>query len=188
MLAERGAELIDADGVVHEVEGPGTLETAAIAARFGEGILAEDGSVNRSLLGRIALDDAIALADLEAIVRPVVRRRIQDRLDQSTNEVVVIEALKLREGPLAKQVDSLWVVVAPAECRLERLTTQRGLSAADANRRMAAQATESEQTAGADVVIVNDGSLERLAEEVARAWEGVMNGLAPRSTPRGERS
>src|SRR3954447_3655530 len=96
LLRERGAEVIDADRVAHEVLEAGTPEAADIAERFGPEVLNDDGSVNRRALGVIVFADAQALQDLEAITHPGVRARIYERIDQAPG-VVVLEAIKLLE-------------------------------------------------------------------------------------------
>ncbi|MPZ16058.1 MAG: dephospho-CoA kinase [Chloroflexi bacterium] len=173
MLAALHADVIDADHVAHETLAPDTEQAAAVARRFGSDIIRSDGSVDRAALGRIVFADPVALADLEAIVHPVTRRRILDRLACSRADVAVIEAIKLLEGPLVNHVNAVWAVTAPRELRIERLVGERELSPDDAARRVDAQNPEDEKVARADVVIRNDGSIDDLRERVAKAWRGI---------------
>jgi dephospho-CoA kinase len=173
MLAELGADVIDADLVARDVLDAGTPELDTVVRRFGPGVLHPDGTLDRPALGRIVFDDHAALADLEAIVHPATRRRIFDRLGQSSASVAVIEAIKLLEGPLADHVDAVWVVTAPASARIDRLVKQRGLTSEDARQRVEAQNPEEEKVRRADVVLRNDGSLEELRQHVAEAWSGL---------------
>lgn len=170
LLAEHGAYGVDADAVAHEVLQPGTEETTAVAARFGPGVLAPDGAVDRPALGRIAFADRDAMADLEAIVHPGTRRRILDRIAASTEEVAVIEAIKLIEGPLVDHVDAVWVVTAPRDVRIARLVAERGMTREQAAQRVDAQNPEEEKVRRADIVIRNDGSLDDLRRQVDAAW------------------
>lgn len=179
ILADFGALVIDADKVAHSVLNAGSDEVAAVAARFGNGVLTPEGAVDRAALARVVFADPVALADLEAIVHPVVRRRIRDLLDQSTADVAVIEAIKLLEGPLVEWADAVWVVTAPRAVRIERLVAQRGMSPADAEQRVDAQNPEADKVARADVVLVNDGSLEALRRQVERAWRAIIAPEAP---------
>ncbi len=170
MLAELGADVIDADAVAHEALAAGTEEAALIAERFGPGVMRPDGAVDRPALGRVVFSDPRALADLEAIVHPGVRRRVYERLDRSRADVAVLEAIKLLEGPLVDHVDTVWVVAAPREVRIDRLVRERGLTPEDAARRVDAQNPEEEKIRRADVVIHNDGSMEELRRQVLEAW------------------
>ena len=76
-LRELGIRLLDADDVVHELEAPGGAAVPAIVARFGAGVLAADGSVDRPKLAEIVFADAAARRDLEAILFPLVRSRLR---------------------------------------------------------------------------------------------------------------
>ena len=170
ILAELGAEVIDADKVAHAVLDRGTEELAAVAARFGPAVLTADGSLDRPALGRIVFADSQALADLEGIVHPGVRRRIRERLDRTSAEVVVLEAIKLLEGPLVQWVTTVWVVTAPREVRIASLVSDRAMSREDAEARVEAQNPEADKIARADVVLVNDGPLPALRQQVEEAW------------------
>jgi dephospho-CoA kinase len=175
MLAEHGAEVIDADLVAREVLAAGSDEVADVVERFGASILREDGSIDRAKLGRIVFSDPTALADLEAIVHPGTRRRIFERLANCNAQVVVLEAIKLLEGPLAERADSIWVVTAPRDVRIRRLMEGRGLSSTDAEQRVGAQNPEEEKVRRADVVLVNDGSLDSLRNQVDAAWARLLD-------------
>jgi dephospho-CoA kinase len=174
MLADLGAETIDADAVAHEALAAGTDQAALIAERFGSGVLHPDGSVNRAALGSIVFSDAPALADLEAIIHPGVRRRVYEWLEQVKAPVAVLEAIKLLEGPLVDHVHTIWVVAAPREVRIDRLVRERSMSAEEAARRVDAQNPEEEKVRRADVVIRNDGSVEELRAQVRAAWDALQ--------------
>ena len=171
ILQELGADVIDADAVAHDVLTAATPETIAVAERFGSSVIASDGSVDRPALGQIVFSDPQALADLEAIVHPGTRRRIVQHLDESVANVAVIEAIKLLEGPLADRADSIWVVTAPREARLERLTRDRAFTAENAASRVDLQNPERDKVSRADILIVNDGTLEQLRMKVQEAWQ-----------------
>jgi dephospho-CoA kinase len=170
LLAERGADTIDADREVHALYGAGSPVTAAIAAEFGTGVLAADGTVDRRALGAIVLSDAARLRTLETIVHPAVRRRIEDRIAASRAAVLVIDAIKLIEGGLADRCDSVWVVICRPEVQLARLMARDGAGRADAERRIAAQPPAADKVARADVVIDNSGTRAATAAQVAQAW------------------
>jgi dephospho-CoA kinase len=171
ILAELGADVIDADQVARDVLEGGSPELEAVVQRFGSNVLRDDGNVDRPALGRIVFADRGALGDLEAILYPATRGRILGHLADSTADVAVIEAIKLLDGPLVDHVNTVWVVTAPAEMRVERLLAQRGLSPEDARQRVDAQNPEDEKVRRADVVLRNDGSLEDLRARVLAAWQ-----------------
>jgi dephospho-CoA kinase len=173
LLGGYGAETIDADREVHALYEAGSPVTAAIAARFGAGVLAADGAIDRRALGRLVIGDPAAMAALEAIVHPAVRQRIEARIAGSQARVVVIDAIKLIEGGLADRCDSVWVVVCDPVVQLARLMARDGAGQADAERRIAAQGPQADKVARANVVIDNSGTPEATAAQVARAWQGM---------------
>lgn len=141
-LADAGGMIVDADAVARDVTAPGEPTVAAIAQRFGAGVLAADGSLDRSALAAVVFPDPGALRDLEAIVHPAVRLRILDAFDAAERAgapFVVVEAIKLVEGGLAAACDEVWLVTCAAVAQQARLV-ERGLSDADIDRRIAAQA------------------------------------------------
>jgi len=175
LLAACGAEVIDADVVAHETMAPGSAVWRAIREAFGATVVASDGSIDRRALGQIVFRDPQALARLEEIVHPAVRRLVSRRLAmlrrrQEPPRVVVIEAIKLIEGGLAPLCDALWVVVAPREVQVRRLVHSRHLSPADAALRVDAQPPQEEKQTLADVVVVNAGKLADLKRQVREAW------------------
>jgi dephospho-CoA kinase len=174
MLAERGAEHIDADRLAHQVMAHGTDAWEQIVRAFGPAILRPDGEIDRARLGAIVFSDADALARLERIVHPPVIARTKERIRRSTAPVLVIEAIKLIEsGIVAQLCDALWVVVAPRAVQVERLMAHRGLSYEEALARVDAQPPQSAKVARADVVIDNGGSIEDTRRQVARAWDAI---------------
>lgn len=180
-LQALGAAVIDADRVAREVLEPGGAAFAAVVAEFGEGVLDAQGRIDRAALGRIVFADAAALARLEALTHPAIRRRIDALVNAAGQPVVVIEAIKLLEGDLAPAVDEVWVVDAAMQTQLARLTTQRGMSPADARQRLRAQNPQADKLARADRVIRNDGSLEELRDELRSAWRAFADGFSARA-------
>ena len=179
ILDELGAQVIDADALVRDLQRQGVPVYADIVAEFGPNILRADGEIDRDKLGAQVFSDPEALKRLEAIVHPAVGREIERRLadlsrTQLTSDlrtVVVIEAIKLIEAGLHKRCNALWVVTSRPGVQLERLLRTRGLSEADARVRIEAQPPQSEKAALADVLIENNGTLDSLREQVKRYWE-----------------
>jgi dephospho-CoA kinase len=172
LLAAHGAVIVDADLIAREVVAPGTQGLAAVVAAFGQDVLAADGSLDRPKLGAIVFADPEKLAALNAIVHPLVGRRSAElEAAAGPGAVVVHDVPLLAENGLAPLYDVVVVVDAADETRLRRLVELRGMSEEDARARMAAQATREERLAVADLVIDNDGPLERLAPQVREVWE-----------------
>lgn len=140
--ARPGVVVIDADRVARHVLDRGEPALDAVIARFGVGLRAPNGELDRAALGRLVFADPAALRDLEAIVHPAVRPRILTAAAKADTEgatAVVIEAIKLVEGGLADECDEVWHVTCDPDLQRARLVA-RGLSEADAAQRIAAQA------------------------------------------------
>jgi dephospho-CoA kinase len=167
-LRDIGATVIDADAIARDVTGPREPTLGPIRARFGDAVFAADGTLDRAALAGVVFSDPAALTDLEAMVHPAVRRRLEAAVADARREdapIVVIEAIKLVEGGYAFECDEVWLVTCEAATQRERLAG-RGMSASDAERRLATQ--------GADLV-------ERLSatlREGSRAGRPVVRKLA----------
>jgi len=175
MLSELGAQVIDADALVHDLERKGTSVYQAIVAEFGPGILREDDEIDRARLGALVFADPQALHRLEAIVHPAVSAEIERRLSdlQDRVSIIVIEAIKLIEAGLHKRCNALWVVISRPGLQLERLKRTRGLSEADARLRIVAQPPQSAKAALADVLIENNSSIDELRAQVLHHWQQI---------------
>jgi dephospho-CoA kinase len=143
-LRELGAVVVDADVISREVVERGEPAFEAVVRRFGPGVVREDGSLDRSALGKIVFADPAALSDLEAIVHPAVRPRIVAAVaaaERSGAPAVVVEAIKLVEAGYAAECDEVWLITCAGEAQRDRLIA-RGTSPADADQRIAAQGAE----------------------------------------------
>ena len=170
LAAERGALTIDADRVVHELlAGDAAIQEAVVGA-FGPGVRRAGGGIDRAALGAIVFGDADRLRQLEAILHPAVRAEIARRVQTADAPVIMIEAIKLLEGPLAVLCDQVWVTACDRETQMARLRVCRGLSEADAAARIDAQIPQADKIARADVVIRTDGLLRETEAQVATAW------------------
>lgn len=174
ILAELGAEVIDADRVAHQVMRSGTPVHSAIVEAFGPQVLAPDGEIDRRRLGALVFADPQALARLEQIVHPATIAAIEQRIAASPAPAVVVEAIKLIESGMADAYDSLWVTVCKPEQQLQRIMAARNLSEDEALLRIRAQPPQEEKVARADVVIDNSGSIEQTRSQVQKAWEQLM--------------
>jgi dephospho-CoA kinase len=174
-LGELGAIVIDSDVLAREVVAAGTAGRDEVVAEFGDAVLGPDGELDRAALGRIVFADESARRRLEAIVHPRVRARAAEIAAAAPPDGVVVNDVPLLvEANLAGLYDMVIVVLADEETRVRRLARDRGLSEADARSRIAAQATDEQRRAVADVVIVNDGTLDDLRAKVDAVWRDVI--------------
>ena len=171
MLGQLGAEVIDADKVVHTLMQPKSEVWRRIVEEFGQGVLKPNGEIDRAVLGSIVFDDAEALRRLERIVHPAVTAAVRAMVQHSKAKVVVVEAVKLIEAGMHRGYDSVWVVTCRHEQELARLMRERGLTREEAEARLGAQPSLEEKLRQADVVIDNSGSLEDTRRQVKAGWE-----------------
>jgi dephospho-CoA kinase len=170
LLAERGAVVVDADRIARDLVEPGTPGLAAVVAAFGDGVVGPDGALDRPALAAVVFADPEARARLDAIVHPLVRARAAELAAAAPADAVVVHDIPLLvETGQAARFDLVLVVRADQEVRVARLV-QRGLPEDDARARIAAQATDEQRAAVADVVLDNSGTREELASQVDRFW------------------
>ena len=170
-LASLGARVIDADRVAREVVEPGAPALAAIAAEFGAQVLTADGALDRAGLAAIVFPDPERLRALEAITGPAIAARVATLRSAPTDALVEVYDMPLLVEKSLWVHEHLTVVVgAGEETRVERLVTHRGLAEADARARIAAQATDSQRHAAADVWIDNEGSRDVTVAAVEELW------------------
>ncbi|MFF1419654.1 dephospho-CoA kinase [Streptomyces sp. NPDC058280] len=172
LLTTYGAVLIDSDRIAREVVEPDTPGLAAVVAEFGAEVLTSDGALDRPKLGGIVFGDRERLRALNAIVHPLVRARSAElEAAAGPGSIVVHDVPLLVENGMTDLYDLVVVVDASPETQVDRLVRQRGMAEPEARKRMAAQATREERRAAADVVIDNDGPLERLEPQVRAVWQ-----------------
>lgn len=177
LLAALGATVVDADRVAHETYAPGTDGIAQLVAAFGDGIVGEDGAVDRRKLGAAVFGDSEKLARLSGIVWPLTRRRVEElKAEALANgaSVFVIEAPLLVEAGWLDLVDQVWFVRTDPDVALQRLLS-RGHTQAEARSRLAARPGIQQAEAAAQVIIDNSGSLEILQERVNQLWNLLHN-------------
>jgi dephospho-CoA kinase len=182
LLAERGAEVIDADHIARQVVMPGTHAWHKIRDHFGPGVLFPDGSIDRQALADIVFSDKAKLTVLNEITHPEIFARIADGLEEHHDKdvVVVLDAALLIEAGLADGADVVVVTHSPKEIQVERLAA-KGMGASDAEARISAQLPPEKRLASADIVIENTGTLEELVQRVDEVWEELRRRLAARA-------
>jgi len=177
-LAARGAIIIDADVLAREVVEPGTPALAAIVERFGSQVLT-DGQLDRSRLGEIVFADPLARRDLERIVHPAVRARAIELERCAEGAAVVVHVIPLLvETGQQQNFDFVVTVDVDQETQIQRLMARNGFSRAEAESRIAAQATREDRRAAADVVLDNTGTLARLRDQIAALWTVLTSAVA----------
>jgi dephospho-CoA kinase len=169
-LAARGAIIIDADVLAREVVEPGTSALAAIIDRFGPQVLS-DGQLDRTRLAQIVFADPLARRDLERIVHPAVRARAADLERAAGRAAVVVHVIPLLvETGQQEDFDLVVTVDVDHETQIKRLIARNGYTRAEAESRIAAQASREDRRIAADVVLDNTGSLAQLREQIDALW------------------
>ncbi len=190
MLEHLGAYGIDADALGHRAIAKDAPGYADVLNAFGNWILGPDGQVDRAKLARIVFTDPEALSRLESIVHPLVRQAVDILIRRSSQKVIVVEAIKLLEGPLRQACDTIWVTYSQKDLQIARLTQKRGLSSAVAHQRVNAQPPQIEKIKLANTVIHNESSFEDTWSQVTKAWKELFptyesGAYAPVVAPKG---
>ncbi|CAN5627039.1 dephospho-CoA kinase [soil metagenome] len=175
MLADLGADTIDADELVHEMMGPDSELAETLGSEFGTEVVNEDGSINRSALGQIVFSDPVKLERLEQLIHPHVVARMVAAIEESGADVLVLDAIKLFEAGIANHCDEVWVVDADLETRIERIKARNAVDRTEALRRIQAQPPQEEKIAKADRVIDNSRGLDGTRDQVAEGWAALTN-------------
>jgi dephospho-CoA kinase len=170
-LRALGAHVVDADAVAREVVEPGTRALALIRDRFGDGVIRTDGGLDRAALASVVFADREALDTLEEITTPAIGARVTTlRRQAPSGGVSVFDMPLLVERGLWVHEHLNLVVDVEADTRVRRLVEHRALDEADARARIAAQATDDERRAVADVLLDNRGTPEQLERSVDALW------------------
>ncbi len=178
LLVERGAVLIDADRIVRDLQSPGGAVFAAMVERWGDRIVANDGTLDRQAVAEIVFNDEDELKALNDLVHPAVGEAMKEQREAAvgTDAIVVLDIPLLVRADGTSDRDrysnlsGIVVVDIDHELAVERLVKNRGFSAEDARARMANQASREDRRAVADIVIDNSGDLEGLEPQVDDAW------------------
>ena len=172
LLGELGAETVSADEVVHYLLGEDDETVTRVVKRFGEGVRGEEG-IDRKALGRVVFGDAEALRDLEEILHPRVREETDRRAAGSEADLFVAEIPLLFEGGGEKRFDLTVAVTSPEE-RRRAWTEERGMEEQQRRAIEDRQMGQKEKARRADVVVENDGDLDRLREQARSLVDRVL--------------
>jgi dephospho-CoA kinase len=179
LAAEKGALVLDADKIVHQILENDPSMQASVAVAFGSEVRRSDGTIDRAALAEIVFSDESALRDLELLLHPAVRKEIFERIEAGDASVVVIEAIKLLEGELVDVCDRVWVTRCPRDVQIRRLMVCRGMDAETAAVRVNAQNPQAAKVARADVVIDTKDTIAETKEQFERAWKGLPRASEP---------
>jgi len=174
-FSDLGGIVVDGDVIAREVVEPGTEGLAKLVDAFGQGILHDSGelagALNRPALAAVAFSDDEKRQTLNGIVHPLVAHRRSELIEAAAEDAVIIEDIPLLvESQMAPMFPLVIVVNADAELRVKRLIEYRGFTEQDARARIAAQATEEQRRAVADVWLDNSGSAGALVEQARGLW------------------
>ena len=175
ILDQLGAVVIDSDLLAREVVARGTEGLAQVVDAFGPEVLTDSGELDRPAVGAIVFADEAARRRLEAIVHPLVRARGRELEAAAPDGALVVHDIPLlAETGQADKFDAVIVVDTPVETQIERMLSQRGWTRADAEARVAAQATRDQRRAVATYVIDNTGTLEDLRDRVTEVFKQLI--------------
>lgn len=192
VLAAKGAVIVDADLIAREVVEPHSPGLAALVESFGDSILTQDGSLDRPALAAVAFADDTSRGTLNGILHPLIGARTAEHVAAASADAVVVQDIPLLvEGAMAPAFNLVIVVHVDVEERVRRLVESRGMPESDARARIAAQASDDQRRAVADVWLDNSGAPDAIAARVRELWahrlvpfeRNVRDGVAVRALP-----
>ncbi len=184
MLRAKGASIVYADQIGHEVYQPGTPVWEQVVRAFGRQVLGKDDQIDRRKLGQVVFSEPGALDRLDAITHPPMRQAMIEKLEELRRRgapVVVLEAALLIEAGWADLADEVWVTVVDPDEGARRSMERSGLSREQAEARIAAQLPNAERIKHAQVIIDTNCSLAEVARRVDELWEDLTARLAAKT-------
>lgn len=181
-LAFLGAEVIDADLVAMEVVYPGTAALKKIEQEFGSCVIKEDGHLDRFKMASLVFDDPAALAKLESIIHPEVKKVVSEKIAEyhegrGNSKLLVIEVPLLIEAGMHSLMDEIWVVTADQEKQISRVMERSRLTRDEVLQRIYSQMPQQEKCGYADRVIDNSGTQEATIKQVEDIWYSLIRHL-----------
>lgn len=184
ILKKLGAVVIDLDRIGHEVLRKDSVVYKKIISVFGEGILNDDGEIDRTKLGKIVFSDEGALQRLNKIVHPAIDKRVKEETIKNRRKgikVMVMEAAAMLENERAWQADEIWVITTTMENAVKRIKDRPGYTEEIAMSRIKSQFTNEDRLKKADIVITNNGTLEELKSRVITEWQKLLERMTNES-------
>ncbi len=174
LFVQKGASLIDADQIAHQLMAPGELGAQQIKQVFGAGYFDDNGQLNRAKLGALVFNDPAALQQLNDLTQTLIRQRIVQELDRARQQdypLIVAEIPLLFEQHYQDLCDAILVVTIDQELQVTRLQQRNQLSTAAAEQRIAAQVMPEVRLAGADFILDGSHDLPALAAQFTKLWQ-----------------
>ena len=172
-LASVGYEIIDAEKITHQVQSKGSKGLEAIAAFFGKDIIKEDGELNRQKLGSIVFNDKSKLIELTRIIDPFIRNEVIRRIDETKNDVVILDAPTLFENGYHFMCDDIISVVCDFDEQEKRLMERDSLSKEDADSRIKSQWPLKIKAELSTYVIDSNGSIMQTRNQVVKLFNNI---------------
>ncbi|RAK10515.1 dephospho-CoA kinase [Halanaerobium saccharolyticum] len=178
-LAQKGARIIDADQISHQISQKGEKGWQLVVDEFGEEILKKDGEFNREKLGEIVFSDPDKRKRLESLLHPLIIYEMKEQAHQylKNDEIVVFMAPLLYEAGLARFCDQVWVISCSEENQIKRLEKRNNLNQEEALKRINSQMSLEKKKEKADVIIKNNSTIEALKSKLDLYWEKVLKGV-----------
>ncbi len=167
-FSELGVPVIDTDIIARQLVEPGRPGLRQIITCFGKQILNPDGTLDRTQLRKKVFSDPAERLKLEQILHPLIRAEMQRQIRQTDARYYIVEIPLLLESGWRDEVDRVLVVDAPPSLQIERVIQRSGIDREEVERIIATQMERSKRIAAADDVILNEGSLADLKQQVAR--------------------
>ncbi|MBV1787099.1 dephospho-CoA kinase [Marinobacterium sp. D7] len=174
LFAELGVPVIDADIIAREVVQPGESALQRIADHFGSEVLLSDGGLDRARLREIIFNDNSEKAWLEALLHPLIRERIVERISQTGPAYLILVSPLLIESGQDRLVDQVIVVDVDEQTQMERTLARDGVDREQVEQILAAQMSRQARSARADYLIDNRGDLAALREQVERIHHALL--------------
>ena len=179
-LEKKGAFVVDADGVGHQVLEPGQKAFPLVVEQFGEGILDSTGKIDRKQLGGIVFTDPEKLKTLNSISHPLMAEIMAQQILQAKNTrppypLIVLDAAIIFEAGWDKMVEQVWCVTLPVEKAVERLVKNKALTPNEAKARAGVQIDSKKRENKSDRIIDNTGGLEQLWPQIDRLWAEIVS-------------
>ena len=183
-LAELGATVIDSDQIAHDITAPHGAAIPLIQASFGTELLAADGSLDRPKMRRLAFNDPNALHLLEAITHPLIHAETLRQASQAHENgalyLVFMVPLLVESGNWSQLIDHLIVVDCPQELQIARVMQRSNLDRRQIEQIMSKQASREDRLAAADMILLNDGGLDKLIPQIDGLHQLIIkNGFKP---------
>lgn len=174
MFQQLGAKVLDCDKIAKALTRKGNRGYKRIVEEFGEGILDEEGRIDRRKLAKLVFFDEEKRRRLNALIHPLVYEKLKEKMRKIKDEILIVDVPLLVESGGTGLFDKIIVVYAEPSVQFNRLIN-RGISAEEAKARMNAQASWEERLRVADFVVRGDVDIEETRRQVIKIWENLKN-------------